>query len=47
MNENRLPLWDRGESTWKAPIHVTDVSQAIVNSLSLPEAKGATYEITG
>lgn len=30
-----------------APIHASDVAQAIFNSISIPEAVGATYEIEG
>ncbi|UJR31407.1 hypothetical protein I4U23_018900 [Adineta vaga] len=43
----RVPLYASGEKTVKAPIYVTDVSNAIYAAIREPMSVGQTYEIYG
>jgi len=43
----RVPLYASGEKTIKAPIYVTDVSNAIYAAIREPMSIGQTYEIYG
>jgi hypothetical protein len=44
---HRMPLWQKGAYTIKAPLHFSDLAQAIVNSLNIEDAKGTVYEAYG
>jgi len=42
-----VPLWGKGEMTAKQPVHLSDLTTGIMNSLYDPEAVGQTYEAVG
>lgn len=42
-----LPLWDKGETTVKAPVFGGDIAQAIVNAAKDPESAGKIYQGVG
>lgn len=42
-----MPLWDKGEKTVKAPVHGSDVAQAIVNAAKDPDTAGKIYQGVG
>lgn len=42
-----VPLWHNGERTFKQPIHVSDIAQAIVNAAKDPDSAGKTYQGVG
>jgi len=43
----RFPLYLKGKYTVKRPVHLTDVTSGIMNSLYDPSAVGETYEAVG
>ncbi|XP_076328999.1 NADH:ubiquinone oxidoreductase subunit 39 [Tachypleus tridentatus] len=46
-NIRNLPLWKKGRETIKQPVFVSDVAEAIVNSIFDPDAVGKTFEAIG
>lgn len=42
-----MPLWYNGERTYKQPVAVSDVAQAIVNAAKDPDAAGKVYQAVG
>jgi NADH dehydrogenase (ubiquinone) 1 alpha subcomplex subunit 9 len=42
-----LPLYNKGVGIVKQPVFVSDVAQAIINSISDPDAVGKTYQAVG
>lgn len=44
---HKLPLWEKGEKTVKAPVFGGDIAQAIVNAAKDPETAGKIYQGVG
>lgn len=42
-----MPLWYKGERTYKQPIHCSDVAQGIVNAIKDSDSQGQTYQAVG
>lgn len=42
-----MPLWYKGERTFKQPVFVSDLAQAIVNIAKDPTIKGEIYQAVG
>lgn len=42
-----MPLWYKGEKTYKQPVFVSDVAQAIVNIAKDPSISGEVYQAVG
>lgn len=42
-----MPLWYKGERTYKQPVFVSDIAQAIVNAAKDPDSAGKTYQGVG
>lgn len=42
-----MPLWHKGERTFKQPVFVSDVAQAIVNCAKDPDTAGKVYQAVG
>lgn len=42
-----MPLWKKGEQTFKQPVFVSDVAQGIVNILRNPDTNGQLYQAIG
>lgn len=46
-NQATMPLWKKGNYTVKAPLHMSNLADAIMASLDNPAAKGVTFEAYG
>merc|ERR1739844_561252 len=42
-----MPVWKKGNFTVKAPLHISNLADAIMASLDNPAAKGVTFEAYG
>lgn len=42
-----VPLWYNGERTFKQPVYVSDIAQAVVNAAKDPDTAGKTYQGVG
>lgn len=42
-----VPLWYKGERTFKQPVYVSDVAQSIVNAAKDPDSIGKIYQAIG
>lgn len=42
-----MPLWKKGNYTVKAPLHMSNLADAIMASIDNPAAKGVTFEACG
>ena len=46
-NQSNMPLWKKGNYTVKAPLHMSNLADAIMASIDNPAAKGVTFEACG
>ena len=44
---HQMPLWKKGNYTVKAPLHLSNLGDAIMACLDNPAAKGVTFEAYG
>ena len=42
-----MPLWKKGNYSVKAPLHISNMADAIMACLDNPSAKGVTFEAYG
>lgn len=42
-----MPLWKKGEETFKQPVFVSDVAQGILNASRDPDTNGQIYQAIG
>lgn len=42
-----MPLWKKGEETFKQPIHCVDIAQGVINAIRDPDSNGKVYQAVG